>query len=123
MTLTRQWAAMGAKLRAFTARMDATLPASRRPGKEADFAYESSPVDITRNGTYTLEYGPTAAGFNFPESPTAVVTYLPAGMHFHLGPAGYAYQMVTINGTRYLQASVAVSGLTAPYRHFTAWIY
>jgi hypothetical protein len=122
MTTTRQWATMGAKLRAFTVKENATLPKFMRLGKNAVFAYESLPIAITRNGTYTLDYGPTGTGFNFPKSPTVVVTYFPTDIHFTIRPAGGTY-MTSIKGSRYLQTSIAVSNLTAPYIHFSAWIY
>jgi hypothetical protein len=125
--LTPSWAAEGQRLRQFKKDQNAKLaPGAKLPADAADFAYQSLPIDITQNGTYTLYFGPVDASFDWPNSPTGVSFSFPSDSHFIILPgAGGTGEvgMVTVNGQRYLKVVTSISDFTAPYYQFTGWIY
>jgi hypothetical protein len=121
--MSKQWAAEGARLIKFKASMLKNLPAHLPPpANTGSYAYQSQPVDITRAGSYILNFGPVDAKFDYPVSPQAVVFDFPPDTKFSVTPAGKT-GMVTLNGKRYLQAEVAVTNFSAPYCSLTGWIY
>jgi eukaryotic-like serine/threonine-protein kinase len=98
------------------------------PEGESDFAYESSPVDITADGTYTLDFGPVSSSFNpdptepGPDGGFALSYEMPPDVHFIIAADGGG-SLVTLNGETYFQIQAQVSQLTSPYPQFTGWIY
>jgi hypothetical protein len=98
------------------------------PEGESDFAYESLPVNITTDGTYTLDYGPVSSTFNpvptdpGPDGGFAVSYEMPPDIHFLIA-ADRGGSLVTLNDETYFQIQVQVSQLSAPYPQFTGWIY
>jgi hypothetical protein len=121
--MSKQWAAEGARLIKFKASMLKNLPAHLPPpANTGSYAYQSQPVDITRAGSYILNFGPVDAKFDYPVSPQAIVFDFPPDTKFSVTPAGKT-GMVTLNGKRYLQAEVAVTNFSAPYCSLTGWIY
>lgn len=92
------------------------------PANAGDWAYQSTPVDITSNGNYTLDYGPVDDSFDFPKNPGAVVFDFPSDMKFLISPFGRG-EIATINGHRYFRQQVQVSKFKAAYSQLTGWIY
>jgi hypothetical protein len=119
------WAAEG--LRLTRAEIAAHVKSS-----DGDFAYQSIPVNLTHDGTYTLDYGPIDNHFVLPAPhstpPGKPVTAFsiafdfPSDASFHATPDGGG-STVTLNGRRYYQTQISVSNVTAPYDDFTGWIY
>ncbi len=120
-----KWAAEGARL-------VHAMMAMHAHSSDGDFAYQSAPVNITHDGTYTLDYGPVDDHFVLPvphsTAPGKPITGFGIAFDF---PSDASFQtsvdgggsVVTLNGHRYFQERVAVSNLTTPYPDFTGWIY
>ncbi len=122
--LSSSWADEGHRLREYKKEQNAKVPPGQPlPENAADFAYESLPVDITGDGKYTLYFGPVDTWFNWPQNPRGVTYNFPPDAEFSVIPSG-PVKMATVNGKRYLEVGVTVSGFTgAPYTGFTGWAY
>lgn len=81
------------------------------------WAYRSQSVNITAAGTYTPDLGPLDASFNYPTDPSGISFDWPSDISFHISPAGSPSEVV-LNGDQYLQVSISVSAVTAPYDNF-----
>ena len=63
------------------------------------------PVDVTANGTYSLDFGPVAAGFNYPINPKAMVYDWPSDGGFSIGGANKAMDTIFLAVKRHFQIS------------------
>lgn len=88
----------------------------------AFFAYQSLPIDINADGTYRLDFGPVVSSFQFPVSPSGFTTELPPDCFSYFSPSLGLARIVTINGERYLEVSLTITGLAQAYQQFTAWV-
>jgi len=86
------------------------------------YAYQSSPINITGNGSYLLNCGPVASYFNFPQSPMGFGTEYPLDTLNYFTPAFGVASMVTIDGQQYLQIPMTVSNFAQTYPQFSIWI-
>lgn len=113
------WSAEGARL-------IEGMKANHVHSPDGVFAYQSLPIDITRNGIYHLDFGPVSSSFNpkpRPLDPFALAFDFPSNRRFMIVPGGLPSSTVMINGKRYFPIEVTVSALIAPYPQFTCWIY
>jgi hypothetical protein len=88
---------------------------------QTPFAYESLPQDVTAaDGTYTFDFGPLSASFNWPTDPFGVGYYWPPDWLADVSPAGPP-SIVTLRGQRFFQEELSVSGPTCS--GLAIWIY
>jgi hypothetical protein len=114
------WAAEGTRLiQAKQTQISASQP---QPLNAALFACESTPVDITQAGTYTLDYGPLQSSFDYPTNPSGVAFEFPSDIQFTIIPNGPA-SIQTISGSRMFVETFSVTNFSAPYAALTGWIY
>jgi hypothetical protein len=113
------WAAEGARLvQGVLANGKGTYNSTYRNG---DWAYESLPIDVTKNGDYAINFGPVAISFDYPVHPTGIAYDWPPDAAFSVYANGS--RTVTLGGKRFFQVGITVSGLSRPYSGFRAWIY
>ena len=118
----------GATLRAFKKQMNSAYPNGQgAPGgvvseNAGDFAYPSLPQDITLVGSYTLDFGPLAANFNYPVSPDAVSFEFPPDFAGSIRPTGIP-KIVTLDAQSFFEVGFQVSRLSAPCSGLVGWIY
>ena len=103
-----QWAAEGAQL--------------ILDKNNGNWAYESVPTDITRNGTYLLDFGPVPASFDYPSNPRGIVFDWPSDTRFSVVGAT-APHYVALRGKRYVQMGFSVFHFSSPSSGYRAWIY
>ena len=113
------WAAEGKRLE--LAVSESNEPTYNKAYEDGKWAYESSPVNVTGNGPYTLNFGPLATTFNYPTVPRAIAYDWPPDSRF--SAVADSINTVTIDGKRYLQVDVTISNFSVAYRAYTAWIY
>lgn len=114
---TAMWAAQGSRLIA------AKASASSDPGivSGGAWAYQSTPLDITANGTYVLSF---VVPESFSMTPPAAQAYdFPSDTTFSVRPAGPSSLSKQGDGSQLLQSPISVSDLTATYPGFSAWVY
>lgn len=115
-----EWAAEGNRLRADKAAN--ARKGGRNPDNAGDFAYQSSPIDITGPGDYPLTFGPVANLFDPPRSPAGLALNVPSD-------ASFKYEMVNAptvkvgSGGRFVTWTLRVISKDAAYPQFTMWIY
>ncbi len=119
-----QWAREGERLRQYKADKNQENAGKRRlPGNADDFAYQSQPIDIVKEGQYVLLVK-VPADFDFPRSPTVIAVNYPDDSleHFALNASG----PIAVRGEgegRIVELPVSVSELRQPYPGYSVWIY
>jgi hypothetical protein len=83
-------------------------------------AYQSIPIDVIGNGSYTLDFGPVPSNYTI-SYPAAFAFDFPSDAQFRLTLGKVA--VVSKNGSLYLETVVQVQGFVASYTSFTGWIY
>jgi ABC-type phosphate transport system substrate-binding protein len=114
-----QWAAEGATLiQGVLTNGKATYNSSYKNG---NWAYESVPIEVTKNGDYLVDFGPVPVSFDYPAHPKGIAFDWPPDAAFSIYANGS--RTVTLGGRRFFQVGITVSGLSRPYESFRAWIY
>lgn len=118
-TSTPAWAAEGNRLIS-----DKAAAAQRGPYSEANagsWAFLSSTVDVTGDGTYSVRFGPLPAGFDYPKSPAAVAWEFPGDAGFTVMPI--EVKQLSSGSNQYLQLTFTASGVSLAYPGFSVWAY
>ncbi len=119
-TQTAQWAAEGSRL--IAAKAANAQSSNVQALNTGNFAYQSLPIDVTQNGTYTVEFGPLDPQF-VQSPPTGYAIEYPGDIQFHAVPAMQPGEVVTLNGENYWQIQIEVTNFVAPYSYFAMWLY
>jgi hypothetical protein len=107
---TAKWAAEGAKLvNGVLTQGKGSVNTTYRNG---NWAYESRPVDVTKDGSYTLDFGPVPTSFDYPAHPKGISYDWPPDATFSAFADGC--RTVTQSGKKYFQVGITVSGLSSP---------
>lgn len=119
-----QWAREGERLRQYKADKNQENAGKRRlPGNADDFAYQSQPIDIVKEGQYVLLVR-VPADFDFPRTPSVIAVNYPddSQEHFALNASG----PIAVRGEgegRVVELPVRVAELRQPYPGYSVWIY
>jgi hypothetical protein len=103
------WADEGAQIIQWKQTHDSTLSQDGLPQPENSglYAYQSLPFTVSGGGDITVDFGPVADSFDWPTNPDAVEFTWPDDMGFQMLTMDVD-GMVTIDGSRYLQATFEV---------------